>query len=430
MTSTRDPIALIGIGCRFPGQANNPSSFWQLLSEGRDAVREIPSDRWDLRHFYHPDPLHPGTTYARYAGTLDNIDQFDAAFFHLSAAEASHMDPQQRLLLEVAWEALEDAGLVPSALSGSQTGVFVGMMFNDYEKLVQQDPSHLNGYSATGTGTSIVANRLSYAFNVNGPSLAVDTACSSSLVSVHLACESIWNGEATLALAAGVNALIDPNKFVSLSKASMLSLRGQCRSFDAGADGYVRGEGAGVVVLKPLSQALADDDPIYGVIYATDVNHDGRTPSLPFPGQAAQEALLRQVYAKAEVDPSQVYYVEAHGTGTLAGDPVECRALGAMFAPGRSAQQALHIGSLKSNIGHLESAAGIAGLIKAGLILKHRTLPPNLHFDTPNPHIPFDELRLAVQQTLEILPDSVDPLIIGVNSFGFGGTNAHIVMKE
>lgn len=425
--SDREAIALVGIGCRFPGHADSPQAFWDLLLHETDAVQEISPERWDLRRFYHPDPMQPGKMYTRHGAFLEGIDLFDAAFFGIPPAEASRLDPQHRLLLEVSWEALEDARLVPSKLADSQTGVFVGICTNEYGAM--QDPATFNAYSNIGNASSIASNRLSYFFNFHGPSLSVDTACSSSLVAMHLACESLWRGECSMALAGGVSMHLNPKLSIGFCKAQMLSSSGRCHTFDAEADGYVRGEGAGMVILKPLSQALAENDPIYAVIRATGINQDGRTPALPYPSREAQEALLRKVYTEAGVFPEQVHYVEAHGTGTV-GDVVETQALGTVLGASRAKGQWLRIGSVKTNIGHLEGASGMAGLIKTVLALKHRRLPANLHFHTPHPDIPFEALHLKVQNTTEIVPDDGTPLIAGVNNFGFGGTNAHIVLEE
>jgi acyl transferase domain-containing protein/NADPH:quinone reductase-like Zn-dependent oxidoreductase/acyl carrier protein len=422
-----DPIAIVGIGCRFPGQANSAQAFWELLVTGTNAVRGVSPQRWDIRRYYHPDPAQPGKLYTLKGGFLERIDQFDSAFFGIPPVEATRMDPQQRLLLEVSWEALEDAGLVPGQLAGSQTGVFIGICSDDYIR-IQDDPTSINAYTNAGSAISIVANRISYQFDFHGPSFAIDTACSSSLVAVHLACESLWRSECSLALAGGANILLDPVVSVGFCKAHMLSPRGQCHSFSADADGYVRGEGVGIVVLKPLSQALADKDPIYALILATGINQDGRTQGMFQPSGIAQETLLRQVYKKADILPSQVHYVEAHGTGTIIGDYVECHALGAVFGEQREAQQPLRIGSVKTNIGHLEGASGIAGLIKLALMLRHRQIPASLHFERPNPRIDFEQLKLQVQQRTETLAPA--PLIAGINSFGFGGTNAHAVLQE
>jgi acyl transferase domain-containing protein len=428
----KDPIAIIGMGCRFPGNVTTLQEFWDLLIHGADAVRDYPVERGDIHQFYHPDPNRLGKIYTRQGGFLEGYDLFDPGFFGISALEAKQMDPQQRLLLETSWEALEDAGVVPSTLAGSQTGVFVGMCSSDYAIVVQRSSvMAINAYTNAGGERSIAANRLSYLFDFRGPSMSIDTACSSSLVGLHLACESLRKGECTLALAAGVNIVLDPRMTVGFCQAHMLSPGGRCRTFDAGADGYVRGEGAGVVVLKPLAQALADGNPIYACILATGINQDGKTPGgMVQPGRASQEALLRHVYEQAGIAPHQVQYVEAHGTGTPVGDPIECTALGNVLGKHRPAGEWLHIGSVKTNIGHLEGGSGIAGLIKAALALKHRQIPPNLHFQTPNPQIAFEELHLKVPQTTETLPTSSEPLVVGVNNFGFGGTNAHVVLQE
>lgn len=425
----QEPIALIGVGCRFPGNVKDPQAFWQMLLKGVDAVSEIPPQRWDMHRYYHPNPAQPGKAYARHGAFLEQVDLFDAAFFGISASEASRMDPQQRFLLEISWEALEDAGLPFPQLAGSATGVFMGICTNEYRDVLGQTPMTCNHYTNAGSAGSIAANRLSYFFDWHGPSISVDTACSSALIAVHLACQSIWQGECSMALAGGVSLLLDPRTSIGFSKAHMLSPTGRCHAFDARADGYVRGEGAGVVLLKPLCQAQAASDPIYAVIRATGVNQDGRTPNLHFPGQQAQEALLREVYTQAGIDPAQVHYIEAHGTGTIVGDQVESQALGTIFAAGHSAEAPLRIGSVKTNLGHLEGASGMPSLIKTLLLLKHRQIPANLHFQQPNPHIPFDTLHLKVQQQVETIPETVEPFIAGINSFGFGGTNAHIVLQ-
>jgi acyl transferase domain-containing protein len=429
-TADREPIAIIGIGCRFPG-ASGPDAYWRLLSQGVDAISEVPADRWSLDVFYDPDPAKPGKVITRWGGFVDQIDSFDAGFFRFSPREAARIDPQQRLLLEVAWEALEDAGQDPDRLAGSRTGVFVGG-FALESKAMQLDQANrhlIDTHTATGSMMTMVANRVSHAFDFRGPSLATDTTCSSSLVATHLACQSIWNGESTLALAGGVNVMLRPEFTIAESKGGFLSPDGRCKSFDARANGYVRGEGAGIVVLKPLSAALADGDPIYALIRGTGVNQDGHTKGITVPSRSAQEALLREVYGRAGVAPAEVHYVEAHGTGTAVGDPIEVGALGSVLSSGRPDDQPLVIGSAKTNIGHLEAAAGAAGLIKTALCLKHGAIPPNLHFQSPNPAIPFDELNVRVPTSLEPWPTTGGPRLAGVNSFGFGGTNAHAVLE-
>jgi amino acid adenylation domain-containing protein/thioester reductase-like protein len=426
---TTEPIAIIGIGCRFPG-AHGPEAFWQLLRTGVDAITEVPPERFDLNAVYDPDPTTPGTINTRWGGFLEQVDQFDCHFFGISPREAARMDPQQRLLLETAWEALEDAGQTLERLAGTSTGVFIGIATNDYGRIQLGDPALIDAYAGTGNALSIAANRLSYVFDFRGPSLAVDTACSSSLVAVHLACQSLRNGESTLALAGGVNLILSPDITINFTKAGALAPDGRCKTFDARANGFVRSEGVGIVVLKPLTHALADGDPIYAVIRGSAVNQDGRSNGLMAPNPLAQEAVLREAYRRAGVSPGQVQYVEAHGTGTFLGDPIEARALGTVLATERPDGDRCAIGSVKTNIGHLEAAAGVAGLIKVALALKQRQLPPSLHFQEPNPHIPFDRLPLRVQTELEPWPERGGPALAGVSSFGFGGTNAHVVLQE
>jgi acyl transferase domain-containing protein/acyl-CoA synthetase (AMP-forming)/AMP-acid ligase II/NADPH:quinone reductase-like Zn-dependent oxidoreductase/NAD(P)-dependent dehydrogenase (short-subunit alcohol dehydrogenase family)/acyl carrier protein len=422
-----EPIAIIGIGCRFPG-AHDPQSFWQLLKDGVDAITEIPHTRWDHNLFYDPQPSVPGKTNSRWGGFLDGIDGFDRQFFGLSAMEAARMDPQQRLLLEVAWEALEDAGQRLDRLAGTRAGVFIGISGNEYGRLQMSDATLIDAYAATGNALSIAANRISYLFDLRGPSLAIDTACSSSLVAIHVACQSLRSGESTLAVAGGVNLILSPALAIGFTRAGVTSPDGHCKTFDASANGYVRSEGAGVVILKPLSQALADRNPIYALIRSTAVNQDGRTNGMMAPSPQSQEELLREAYRRAGVSPGDVQYVEAHGTGTLLGDPIEAKALGAVLATGRAHGSPCAIGSVKSNIGHLEAAAGVAGVIKVALALKHRTIPASLHFQKPNPYIPFDTLPLRVQQAASAWPETGRTPIAGVSSFGFGGTNAHAVL--
>ncbi|MCW3841499.1 SDR family NAD(P)-dependent oxidoreductase [Micromonospora yasonensis] len=425
-----EAVAIIGIGCRFPGGVDGPESFWQLLTEGRDAIREVPADRWDAEELHTDDPAVPGRTTTRWGGFLDRIDQFDPHFFGISAREAARMDPQQRLLAEVTWEALEDAGVAAEDLAGSATGVFIGIATNDYGQLTFEDLDRVDAYTGTGNAFSIAANRLSYLLDLRGPSIAVDTACSSSLVAVHQAVASLTRGECTLAVAGGVNVVLSPALAINFSKAGAMAGDGRCKTFDARADGYVRAEGAGVVILKPLSRAVADQDPIYGVILGGAVNQDGRTNGLMAPNPHAQEAVLRHAYERAGVPPEQVGYVEAHGTGTLLGDPIEAKALAAVVCADRDPQRPLLIGSVKSNLGHLEAAAGIAGLIKTALVLRHREIPPSLHYEQPNPHIPFARLALRVADTRQPWPTGDAPAVAGVSSFGFGGTNAHLVLRE
>ncbi len=427
-----EPIAIVGIGCRLPGRANDPEAFWRLLEAGEDAITEVPADRWSLRRFHDPEPSRPGKSYSRWGGFIEGIDRFDPQFFGISPREAARMDPQQRLLMEVAWEGLEDAGFCLERISGSRTSVFVGISSFDYSVLETsfRDRGEIDVYSNTGGSLSIAANRISYGFDFRGPSAAVDTACSSALVAVHLACRSIWQDGCPMALAGGVNALLLPDWYVGFCRMGMLSPEGRCRAFDARAGGFVRSEGAGMVVLKPLAQALADGDRVYAVIRGTAMNQDGRTPGMTVPSQDAQEALLRDACRDAGIAPGAIGYVEAHGTGTLVGDPIEARALGRVLSDGRPADRPCFIGSVKTNIGHLEAGAGIAGLIKAALALHHRRIPGNLHFERPNPDIDFDALKLRVPTRCEPWPAGDGPALAGVNAFGFGGTNAHVVLEE
>lgn len=439
--AVNEPLAIIGIGCRFPGKANTPEQFWELLRDGVDAITEMPADRFDLLKLYDPDPSKPGKIYTRFGGFVEGIENFDAQFFGLSPREATRIDPQHRLLLEVAWEAIEDAGQSAERLVGSKTGVFIGISTHDYGD-VQTYPvnrNQLDMHSNIGTATSIAANRISYLYDLRGPSIIVDTACSSSLTAVHLACQSMRAGECSMALVGGVQVLLVPELTMGFCKATMLSPDGKCHAFDARANGYVRSEGAGVVVLKFLSDAIADSDPIYAVIKGSAINQDGRTNGITVPRPGAQEAMLRDALANARIAASDVDYIEAHGTGTPVGDPIEADALGAVFSEGRnghngqSCAKACAIGSVKTNIGHLEAASGMAGLIKTVLALKHRQIPPTLHFQRPNPAINLDELNLRVVTDLESFPSiNGDGKLItaGVNSFGFGGANAHVVLQE
>ncbi|MDL2716712.1 MAG: SDR family NAD(P)-dependent oxidoreductase [Acidobacteriota bacterium] len=432
MTPRLPGIAIVGIGCRFPGGASTPDRFWKLLREGVDAISDVPLERYDVARYFDADAAKAGALYTRRGGFIENIQGFDARFFGISPREAVRIDPQHRLLLEVAWEALEDAGEIPERLAGSNTGVFVGISTHDYGD-IQMYPGNrhlIDGYANSGTATSIAANRVSYLFDFRGPSLAVDTACSSSLTAVHLACQALGNGDCDVALAGGVQVLLTPELTIGFCKATMLSPDGRCKAFDARANGYVRGEGAGVVVLKPLAAAVAAGDSIYAVIRATAINEDGRTSGMTVPSRAAQEEMLRDACRKAGVSPADIHYVEAHGTGTPVGDPIEASAIGTVLSEGRPKENRLSIGSVKTNIGHLEAASGIAGLAKVALALRHRELPPSLHLETLNPAIAWDQLGLRVQTRLEPLPDGPRPVVAGVNSFGFGGANAHIILEE
>ena len=424
-----EPIAITGAGCRFP-QADGPAAFWRLLSEGVDAIGEVPADRWDAESLYDPEPGAAGKTVTRFGGFVADVDRFDPLFFGISPREAAHMDPQQRLLLEVTWEALASAGLPPSSLAGTRTGVFVGLSTADYAHRLFARRELLDGHTITGNSPSIASNRLSYLLDLRGPSMTVDTACSSSLVAVQLACQSLWTGEADTAIAGGANVILNPEPTIGFSRFGALAPDGRCKAFDARADGFVRGEGAGVVVLRPLSVARAAGDPVHAIIRGGAVNNDGRTNGLTAPSRQAQEAVLRDAHARAGVRARDIRYVEAHGTGTRLGDPIEAGALGAVLAPGRALDETCAIGSVKTNIGHLEAAAGIASLIKVTLAMKHRALPPSLHFQDPNPLIPFQSMPIEVQRELGAWPEGEGPALAGVSSSGFGGTNAHLVVEE
>jgi amino acid adenylation domain-containing protein len=425
-----EPIAIIGMGCRFPGGADSPEAFWQLLKAGADVITEVPVERWDIDALYHPDPATPGKMNTRWGGFLKDIDAFDASFFGISPREAARMDPQQRLLLEVAWEALEAAGQTRERLAGSASGVFVGVCTSDYSWLQFADPTEIDAYTGTGTSLSLLAGRLSYLLDWQGPSITLDTACSSSLVAVHLACQSLRNNECQLALASGVNLILAPFTTICTSQMRMMAADGRCKTFDARADGFVRGEGCGVIVLKRLSAALKDGDPILALVRGSAVNQDGRTVSLTAPSGRSQQAVIRQALQNARVKPEQIGYVEAHGTGTSLGDPIEFEALASVVgAPGRDAQPCA-VGSVKTNIGHAEASAGIAGLIKTVLALRYEAIPPNLHLRTLNPNISLESTRFTIPAELVPWSAGQERRFAGVSSFGWAGTNAHVILEE
>lgn len=432
-TRERDEIAIVGIGCRFPGGVDGPQSFWELLAQGRDATRSVPSDRWEVQKFYDPDKTKIGKSHVARGGFLDDIARFDAPFFGISPREATWLDPQQRLLLMTGYEAIEDAGLDLARLAGTPVGVFIGGFTLDYQLLQNygiQSRYELEAHSATGMMMTMLSSRLSHAFDFTGPSLSVDTACSSSLVAVHLAAQSIWSGESVLALAGGVNVMIAQNMAIAESKGGFLSADGRCKAFDASADGYGRGEGAGIVILKPRRQAEADGDRIYALLRGTAITQDGHTEGITVPRGEAQARAMRLAQANAGVKPSDVLYIEAHGTGTPVGDPIETQAIGEALSDGRSSSSPILLGSVKTNIAHLEAAAGVAGLIKTALSLHHGQIPPHLHMRNPSSEIPFEQYNLKVPDTLIEWPEDQPHLrVAGVNSFGFGGTNAHVVLS-
>ncbi len=427
-----EPIAIIGMGCRLPGGCNTPQAFWELLREGRSAITPPPADRWDPKDVESSDPDEPGKIRSSLSGFLERVDQFDPHFFGISPREAHAMDPQQRLALESAWEALEDAGIIPEDLAGSSTGVFIGIGLNDYARLQipaqVEDRSLVDHYFLQGNALCITPNRISYALDFHGPSMAIDSACSSSMSAIHTACQSLRNGDSSLALVGGTNVLLTPDTSIALAK--FLAPDGLCKTFDARANGYTRGEGAIIFVLKRLSEAQADGDRIYAVIRGTSINQDGFSSGLTVPNGSAQEAMLRTALQNAGLEPGDIDYVEAHGTGTSLGDPIEANALGTVFAPGRERGQELLIGSVKTNIGHLEAGAGIAGVMKVALALYHGEIPASLNYERPNPMIDFDHLRLRVVTQRRPWPKREGPNRAGISSFGFGGTNSHAFLES
>jgi len=426
-----EPIAILGAGCRFPGGVEDLDKYWRVLEGGINAVSDVPADRWDADAYYDPDPKAPGKMCTRRAGFLVQVDRFDPQFFGISPREAATMDPQQRLLLEVAWEALESAALSPERLAGSSTGVFVGITTSDYGQLMRLGaPESSDVYSATGVALNAAAGRLSFVLGLQGPCVAVDTACSSSLVALHLACQSLRTGESDLALAGGVNVILSPDAMILFSKWGMMAPDGHCKTFDARADGFVRGEGCAVVALKRLSDAQAAGDPIMAVIRGSAMNQDGRSSGLTVPNGLAQQQVIRAALRSAALEPRDLDYVEAHGTGTSLGDPIEVEALGAVLGRDRTPSNPLLIGSVKTNLGHTEAASGLAGVLKVVASLQHEVLPPHLHFETPNPRIPWDQLPLAV--TAQAVPWTRGERVrrAGVSSFGFSGTNAHVILEE
>ena len=425
-----EPVAIVGMAARFPGAERGLESFWHILENGFDAVEERLAERWDTALFYAPDPDEPGKTNVLRAGLLRNVDLFDAAFFGISPKEAEQLDPQQRLLLELSWEALEHAAIPAEQLRGSATGVFVGISNSDYGRLLFKSPERIDAYASSGCAPSMAAGRLSYVLGLNGPAIAVDTACSSSLVAIHLAVHSLRRRECQMALAAGVNLILTPDVHINFSKARMLSPDGRCKTFDAAADGYVRSEGCGVVALKLLRDAEAGGDRILAVIRGTALNQDGRSSGLTAPNGPAQQAVIRAALENAGLGPHDIGYVEAHGTGTSLGDPIEIGALAAELCAGRDPAQPLLVGSVKTNLGHTEAAAGIAGVIKTVLGLLHAQVPPHLHLKTRNPHTDWDRLALDIPTSLTPWPCINGRRIAGVSSFGFSGTNAHLIIEQ
>ncbi|WP_078829905.1 phthiocerol type I polyketide synthase PpsB [Mycobacterium tuberculosis] len=422
-----EPVAVVGIGCRFPGDVDGPESFWDFLVAGRNAISTVPADRWDAEAFYHPDPLTPGRMTTKWGGFVPDVAGFDAEFFGITPREAAAMDPQQRMLLEVAWEALEHAGIPPDSLGGTRTAVMMGVYFNEYQSMLAASPQNVDAYSGTGNAHSITVGRISYLLGLRGPAVAVDTACSSSLVAVHLACQSLRLRETDLALAGGVSITLRPETQIAISAWGLLSPQGRCAAFDAAADGFVRGEGAGVVVLKRLTDAVRDGDQVLAVVRGSAVNQDGRSNGVTAPNTAAQCDVIADALRSGDVAPDSVNYVEAHGTGTVLGDPIEFEALAATYGHGGDA---CALGAVKTNIGHLEAAAGIAGFIKATLAVQRATIPPNLHFSQWNPAIDAASTRFFVPTQNSPWPTAEGPRRAAVSSFGLGGTNAHVIIEQ
>lgn len=425
-----EPVAIVGLGCRLPGGVVDADTLWQALHDGVDAVGDIPPGRWDVARHLHPDPDHPGTMVTHRGGFLEQVDGFDAAFFGISPREAERMDPQQRLFLEVAWQALENAAIAPDRLAGSATGVFAGVGNTDYSRILFGQPQHVDAYAGSGGSASVIPGRLSYVLGLQGPSLAVDTACSASLVAVHLACQSLRSGESDLALAGGVNLILGPEAHIAFTKARMLAPDGRCKAFDARADGYGRGEGCVVVVLRRLSDAQARGERILAVIRGSAVNQDGRSGGLTAPNGPAQEAVIAAALAAAGLQPHDIDVVEAHGTGTALGDPIELQALGAVLAAGRDPGRPLLVGSAKTNFGHLEAAAGLAGLAKLVVAMQHGEVPAHLHFQQPNPLIDWARWPVRIAAARCDWPAHGRPRRAGVSSFGFSGTNAHVILES
>jgi acyl transferase domain-containing protein len=427
-----EPVAIVGLGCRLPGSANDPESFWDLLRNGVDAIREVPVERWNVGQYFDPNPGTPGKTYSRWGGFMDHIDRFDPEFFGISPREAVHMDPQQRIFLEVAWEALEDAGIPAHTLKGSRTGVFVGTTTTDYfqQHLRRGRSNDLDAYMLSGNTANGISGRLAYFLGTHGPSISLDTACSSSLVAVDRACRSLREDECTMAIAGGVNLILAPELFICMSRWGMLSPVGRCKTFDAAADGFVRAEGCGVIVLKRLGAAVAAGDRILALIRGSAVNQDGPSSGLSVPNGLAQEAVIRQALHNSQVEASALSYIEAHGTGTSLGDPIEVDALARVFQPAQDGTTPVTLGSVKTNLGHLEAASGIAGLLKVVLMLRHGKIAPHLHFKKPSPHIAWERCPFAIPTKLIDWTPVSGKRIAGISSFGFSGSNAHIIIEE
>ncbi|HET8659331.1 MAG TPA: type I polyketide synthase, partial [Micromonosporaceae bacterium] len=425
-----EPVAVVGVGCRFAGDVDSPEAFWDLLTSGRDGIGEVPPERWQSYVDQGPAFASALRRATRWGGFRPEIESFDAEFFGLSPREAELMDPQQRILLETTWDALEHAGIPPHDLAGGDTGVFVGVGSDDYGRRLLEDLPRIEAWTGIGAAMCAVANRISYALDLRGPSLAVDTACSASLVALHLAVQSLRAGESPVALAAGVNLIVSPGLTLTLDAAGAMAADGRCKSFAESADGYGRGEGCGVLVLKRLADARRDGDRVLAVIRGSAVNQDGRTNGIMAPSGEAQQHVIERACRTAGVAPQTVDYVEAHGTGTRLGDPLEASAISAVYGAGRDAGRPCLVGSVKSNIGHLEAGAGVAGVIKAVLALSNAEIPPSLNCATPNPAVDWETARLRVVTERTPWPRGPLPRRAGVSAFGYGGTVAHVVLEE
>ena len=427
----QEPIAIIGVGCRFPGGANDPKSFWQRLEQGYSAVAEVPSDRWDLNEYYSEDEDIPGKMYTKYGAFIDNLDMFEPEFFSLTPREAERMDPQQRLFLEVAWEAIESAGLRVEDLFESKTGVYLGISSHDFvTQYLSNGMRGIDGYYGTGTQFSLAVGRLSYWLGLQGPSMVIDTACSSSLVALHQACQSLRSLETNIAIAGGVHLMITPELTIYCSKAKMISRDGKCKTFDEKADGYGRGEGCGTVILKRLSDAERDNDNILAIIRGSLVNQDGKSAGITAPNRISQEKLIKETLSRYSIHPGHVSYIECHGTGTILGDPIELTALQNVFEEFHNTNNPLYLGSVKANISHLEAAAGIAGMVKLVLALKNKKIPPHINFSQLNPHVSFCQDTFVINKELADWIPQNGRRIAGISSFGFSGTNAFALVEE